>query len=62
MLTALSGMIYMEHLQDNIRTYSPLEPCSEEEFALLEETARMMPEYPTIPVTTANTACRALTE
>ena len=42
-------MIYMEHLQDNIRTYSPLEPCSEEEFALLEETARMMLEYPTIP-------------
>ena len=49
MLTALSGMTYMEHLQDNIRTYSPLEPCSEEEFALLEETARMMLEYPTIP-------------
>ena len=48
-LTALSGMTYMEHLQDNIRTYSPLEPCSEEEFALLEETARMMLEYPTIP-------------
>lgn len=37
-LTALSGMTYMEHLQDNIRTYSPLEPCSEEEFALVEET------------------------
>lgn len=48
-LTALSGMTYMEHLQDNIRTYSPLEPCSEEEFALLEETAQIMLKYPTIP-------------
>ncbi len=25
MLTVLSGMTYMEHLQDNLRTYSPLE-------------------------------------
>ena len=48
-LTALSGMTYMEHLQDNIITYSPLEPCSEEEFELLEETAQMMLKYPTIP-------------
>lgn len=48
-LTALSGMTYMEHLQDNIRTFSPLEPCTEEEFTLLEETAQMMLKYPTIP-------------
>ena len=34
-LTVLSGMTYMEHLQDNIRTYSPLEPCTEEEFLSL---------------------------
>ena len=27
-LTVLSGMTYMEHLQDNVRTYSPLEPCT----------------------------------
>ncbi len=27
-LTVLSGMTYMEHLQDNLRTYSPLEPLS----------------------------------
>lgn len=48
-LTALSGMTYMEHLQDNLRTYSPLEPCSEDEFALLDEVARLMMQYPLIP-------------
>ena len=32
-LTVLSGMTYMEHLQDNIRTYSPLEPCTGKELA-----------------------------
>ena len=28
----------MEHLQDNLRTYSPLEPLNEEEKEFLEET------------------------
>ena len=48
-LTVLSGMTYMEHLQDNIRTYSPLVPLTEEDKAFLEETAHQMHEYPTIP-------------
>lgn len=48
-LCVLSGMTYMEHLVDNIRTYSPLQPLSEEEFAFLEETAQLMMQYPTIP-------------
>ncbi|MCD8309756.1 MAG: 4Fe-4S dicluster domain-containing protein, partial [Prevotellaceae bacterium] len=48
-LTVLSGMTYMEHLQDNLRTYSPLEPLTEEEYALLEEVAQIMLQYPTIP-------------
>ena len=48
-LTALSGMTYMEHLQDNLRTFSPLDPCTEAEMALLEDTAQMMLAYPTIP-------------
>ena len=39
-LTVLSGMTYMEHLQDNLRTFSPLDPCTEEEMALLEDTAQ----------------------
>ena len=48
-LTVLSGMTYMEHLQDNIRTYSPLVPLTDEDKVFLEETARQMHEYPTIP-------------
>ncbi|MDR1115640.1 MAG: aldo/keto reductase [Tannerella sp.] len=35
-LTVLSGMVYMEHLQENIRTYAPLVPLSEQEYATLE--------------------------
>lgn len=48
-LTVLSGMTYMEHLQDNLRTYSPLEPLTGEDKAYLEETAQLMLRYPTIP-------------
>ena len=48
-LTVLSGMTYMEHLQDNLRTFSPLVPCTEEEFTLLEDTAQRMLQYPTVP-------------
>lgn len=36
-LTVLSGMAYMEHLQENIRTYSPLQPITDEENKLLEQ-------------------------
>ena len=50
-LTVLSGMTYMEHLQDNVRTYSPLEPCTDEELALLEDTARRMLEFESVPCT-----------
>ena len=39
----------MEHLQDNIRTYSPLIPVTDEEKDFLEETAQLMMKYPTIP-------------
>lgn len=48
-LTVLSGMTYMEHLQDNLRTYSPLDPLTDEDKAYLEETACLMLRYPTIP-------------
>ncbi|MBE6341060.1 MAG: aldo/keto reductase [Bacteroidales bacterium] len=50
-LTVLSGMTYMEHLQDNVATYSPLDPCTEEELALLEQTAQDMLKFPSIPCT-----------
>lgn len=48
-LTVLSGMTYMEHLQDNIRTYSPFDPLTPEDMEFLDETAKLMQEYPTIP-------------
>lgn len=48
-LTVLSGMTYMEHLEDNLRTYSPLEPLTEEQQQWLEgETATLIKSYPTI--------------
>ena len=48
-LTVLSGMTYMEHLEDNLRTYSPLDPLTEEEQQWLEgETATLIKSYPTI--------------
>ena len=48
-LTALSGMTYMEHLEDNIRTYAPLEELNDEQKEFLFETAELMLQYPTVP-------------
>ena len=48
-LTALSGMTYEEHLQDNIRTYAPLVELTQEQKQFLFETAELMLQYPTIP-------------
>lgn len=48
-LSVLSGMTFMEHLQDNLKTYSPLVPLSQEELDFLEETAQFMLKYPIIP-------------
>lgn len=50
-LTVLSGMTYMEHLQDNIRTFAPLDVCTDEELALLEDTAQTMLKYESVPCT-----------
>ena len=51
-LTALSGMNRMEHLEDNVATFSPLDPCTEAENALLAKIADDMAGVPTIPCTT----------
>lgn len=48
-LCVLSGMTYMEHLQDNIKTYSPLKPLDEAGVEFLDETAELMMNDPTIP-------------
>ena len=50
-LTTLSGMNLMEHLEDNIKTFSPLDPCTEQENQLLADIADQMSGYPTIPCT-----------
>lgn len=50
-LVALSGMTYMEHLIENVRTFSPLEPCTPAEKDLLESIANAMQGYPNIPCT-----------
>ena len=48
-LTVLSGMTRMEHLQDNLHTYSPLDPLTDKELDFLQDTATLMMQYPTIP-------------
>lgn len=53
-MTVLSGMTYMENLEDNIRTYSPLVPVSDEEKSVLSEMAKLYVNFPQIPCT----ACR----
>lgn len=53
-LTTLSGMNQMEHMEENVRTFSPLEPCTEAENVLLAEIADVMAGFPTIPCTTCS--------
>ena len=50
-LTVLSGMTYMEHLEDNLRTCSPLEPLTADEDAFLQRTAVEILENDTVPCT-----------
>lgn len=51
-LTTLSGMNRMDHLVDNVATFSPLEACTEAENKLLADIADQMSGFPTIPCTT----------
>lgn len=51
-LTVLSGMNKMEHLVENIKTYSPIEICTNSENQVLEEIADGISGIPTIPCTT----------
>lgn len=50
-LTALSGMTYMNHLEDNLKTFCNFIPMTEEELAFMEEMAVLMKEYPTVNCT-----------
>ena len=48
-LTVLSGMTRMEHLEDNLRTYCPLDPLTDDDFHFLQNVATQMMEWQTIP-------------
>ena len=51
-LTILSGMNRMDHLEENIKTFSPIDPCTETENQLLAKIADQMSGIPIIPCTT----------
>ena len=51
-LTILSGMNRMDHLEENVQTFSPIDPCTEAENQLLASIADQMSGFPTIPCTT----------
>lgn len=53
-LTVLSGMTYMEHLKDNLCTFSPLKPLNKEEEAFLMEIANDIYNLKTIPCNECN--------
>ena len=48
-MTVLSGMTRMEHIEENVETFSPLKPCSEAELAALERAAQALLKLNTIP-------------
>ena len=50
-LTALSGMTYMEHLEDNLKTFLHFKPLNDEEMEFLKEAAGLIRKYPLIPCT-----------
>ena len=50
-LTTLSGMNRMDHLEENVKTFSPVEVCTKEEKELLEKIADQLSGIPTIPCT-----------
>ena len=53
-LTVLSGMTYMEHLRENLCTYSPLKPLTDDEQKFLMEIADDIYNLKTIPCNECN--------
>ncbi len=53
-MTILSGMTRTEHIEENLETFSPLQPCSEAELAALERAAVAMLKQNTIPCNKCN--------
>ena len=50
-MSALSGMTYMEHLQDNLESFLDFQPLTDEEKQLLWDIAVRMENYPLVPCT-----------
>lgn len=50
-LTVLSGMTYMEHLQDNLRTFAPYKELTDSELELLYKIGHEFATFPTVPCT-----------
>ena len=50
-MCALSGMTYMEHLQDNLENFLDFEPLTDEEKQLLWDIADRWENYPLVPCT-----------
>ena len=53
-LTALSGMTYMEHLQDNLESFLDFQPLDDEEKKMLLDIATQMEDYPLVKCTACN--------
>ncbi len=51
-ICVLSGMVYMEHLQENLRTFAPMEPVTEAENAVLEQVTELLIDSDYIQCTT----------
>ena len=50
-LTILSGMTYMEHLQDNLSSFAPFKPLTADELDELETIAHEYVTFPIVPCT-----------
>ena len=50
-MTSLSGMSAMEHVEDNVRTHCPLVPLADDEMQLLERVADEFAHFPAVPCT-----------
>ena len=50
-LTSLSGMTYMDHLDDNLATHCPMKPLNDEELNFLEDIAKKVYDLKNIPCT-----------
>ncbi len=50
-MTSLSGMSAMEHVEDNVRTHCPCEPLTDAQMALLDRVADEFAHFPAVPCT-----------